>query len=205
MDTIGSQYPFFFRNNMVKYKEIPISGLISYHMDEAQLFMTDEELGFTNIENNRMNTNAAPSIFNEAKMRTVELSNDNFNAERKFKLEVLEWLNNGQPKLFRSPTEGNYIVRLMNVSLSPEETLGRMLHTFNCTAYEIADYDYLNLKEYGFLINEDSNTPLWRFYAFDNFPSLFAHHDVPSAVWARIYGPEGTIYILAFENEAGGA
>ena len=59
--------------------------------------------------------------------------------ERRFKLEVLNWLNNGKPKLFRSPTEGNYIVRLLNVSLSPVDTLGRMLHSFSCTAYEI-DY-----------------------------------------------------------------
>jgi hypothetical protein len=31
----------------------------------------------------------------------------------------MNWLNNGKPKLFRSPSEGNYIVRLMSVSLTP--------------------------------------------------------------------------------------
>jgi hypothetical protein len=55
----------------------------------------------------------------------------NLKREREFKLEVLNWLNNGQPKLFRSPTEGNYIIRLMNISLAPEDKLGRMIHTFN--------------------------------------------------------------------------
>jgi hypothetical protein len=70
--------------------------------------------------------------------------------ERRFKLEALEWLNNGKMKLFRSPTEGNYIVRLMNISLSPEETLGRMLHSFNSTAYEIANFSYDNLVKYNF-------------------------------------------------------
>jgi len=29
-DTIGSKYPYVFRNGMVYYKEFPISGLISY-------------------------------------------------------------------------------------------------------------------------------------------------------------------------------
>ena len=38
--------------------------------------------------------------------------------------------NNGELKVFKSPGEGNYIVRLMNVSLSPQDNLGRMLHTF---------------------------------------------------------------------------
>jgi hypothetical protein len=30
----------------------------------------------------------------------------------------------------------------MNVSLTPNDTLGRMLHTFNGTAYEIAEYNF---------------------------------------------------------------
>jgi hypothetical protein len=39
VDTIGSKYPFIFRNGNVEYKEMPISGLISYHMDNDELFM----------------------------------------------------------------------------------------------------------------------------------------------------------------------
>jgi len=68
--------------------------------------------------------------------------------EREFKLAVLDWLNNGKPKLFKSPAEGNYLVRLMNVNLSPEDRLGRMLHTFNCNAYEMDTYDFKNLEKY---------------------------------------------------------
>jgi hypothetical protein len=40
MDTIGGQYPFFFRNGNVKYKEFPISGLISALMDDNGDFMS---------------------------------------------------------------------------------------------------------------------------------------------------------------------
>ena len=57
----------------------------------------------------------------------------------------------GKPKLFRSPGEGSYIVRLMNVSLTPNDTLGRMLHTFSSTAYEVADFNYTTLGEMGFI------------------------------------------------------
>jgi hypothetical protein len=38
-------------------------------------------------------------------------------AERRFKLKLLNWLNDGKIKLFRSPAEGNYLVRIMNVAL----------------------------------------------------------------------------------------
>ena len=72
-------------------------------------------------------------------------------SERYFKLAVLDWLTDGKPKLFRSPAEGNYIVRLLNVSLTPKTELGRMLHEFTCTAYEVADFNYQSLVNFGLL------------------------------------------------------
>lgn len=193
VDTIGSKHPFIFRNGNVEYKEFPISGLISYQSDEENLFMSDDILGFSkNIANlERKNTlndkepilkddmsinekqeiidryekdkNERKAIANN-KNRTLNLVGYNFSAERDFKLNVLNWLNNGKPKVFKSPSEGNYIVRLMNSSLSPEEGLGRMLHTFNCTAYEVADYNYNNLVKYGFISTENSQVPkmMWK-------------------------------------------
>lgn len=131
IDTIGGKYPFIFRNGSVSYKEFPISGLISYHMDEQFLFIDKEDLMIDFPETN--------------------LSDKNIASERVFKQEVLNWLNNGETKLFRSPTEGNFLVKLLNVSLSPNDTTGRMLHTFNCTAYETDDYNYETLLSKGFI------------------------------------------------------
>lgn len=125
VDTLGGSYPIFFRNGNVKYAEIPISGLISYLTDEKEEFVTAASLGLNDSADRYKTTSLVPY---------------NFTAERRFKLAVLEWLNNGKPKLFRSPAEGNYIVRLMNVSLSPMNQLGRMLHSFSATGYEIAEY-----------------------------------------------------------------
>ena len=44
VETIGSKYPFVFRNGAVGYKEFPVEGLISYNMDENQRFFNREEL-----------------------------------------------------------------------------------------------------------------------------------------------------------------
>ena len=190
VDTIGSKYPFVFRNSAVEYKEFPISGLISYLSDEENLFVSDEDIDLTkNFTNWTRQTTISSDIdeddfffdiqnysesnktyeeseamragyelqqqqmklIEEAKQRTTDLLDYNVAAERAFKLKVLDWLNNGEIKLFRSPAEGNYIVRLMNVSLSPEDRLGRMLHTFNCNAYEIAECTYDNLASYNLL------------------------------------------------------
>ena len=130
-ETIGNKHPFIFRNGKVYYHEFPISGLISYFVDEEKMFLTEEEFA--------------------VEEKTTNLIGSNIYNERFFKLKVLEWLTDGKPKLFRSPGEGNYIVRLMNVSLAPNDPTGRMLHTFNCTAYEIADFTCEDMDKYGIL------------------------------------------------------
>lgn len=142
-DTIGGKFPFYFRNGNVNYKEVPISGLISYLMDEDQMFMNNIELGLSDTD-----------------IRTTNLDSYNITIERKFKQAVMEWLTDGKPKLFRSPTEGIYMLRIMNVSLSPQDTLGRMLHSFSATGYEIAESDIENLINTGFFNNTLSSKPL---------------------------------------------
>lgn len=148
IDTIGGKYPFFFRNGNTSYKEFPISGLISMLMDPNETFMK----GIQFKSEFRDSTPSTSKTITDTK--TSDLTGDNIRREREFKIEVLKWLTNGKPKLFRSPSEGSYIVRLMNVSLVPNDTLGRMLHTFSCTAYEIDDYNFENLRKYGMMVED---------------------------------------------------
>lgn len=251
IDTIGSKYPFIFRNGNVCYKEFPISGLISFQQDNAMFFMDNndynqmdlerfdipedqlqirygetsyyEEINTVYLEDsmlplyykeiiqepiskndshenihgigvnefiereeyilitdlveaynkknngytlykkkykalppNKTSGYIKPDIYRKQTYSKFNLTGDNMVTERYFKLLVLDWLTNGKPKLFRSSAEGNYVVRLMNVSLTPKNELGRMLHEFSCTAYEIADTDFFTLQELGFInINSD--------------------------------------------------
>ena len=144
LDTIGSKYPFILRNGNVDYKEFPISGLISYKMDEELCFIDKD--------------------FLKQEVGTTNLIGENIADERNFKLEVMKWLTDGNPKLFRSPSEGNYIIRLLNVSTTPTDSLNRMLHTFNGTAYEIAQCSFDNLVKYGLIKNSNQKTDqiLWK-------------------------------------------
>ena len=147
MDTLGGKYPFFFRNGNVSYKEFPISGLISMQMDENETFMKG-------IDISQISRESTPSGKINIIDTPFQLTGDTIRREREFKMEVLQWLINGKPKLFRSPTEGSFIVRLMNTSLSPNDTLGRMLHTFSSTAYEIDDYTFDNLRKYNMMVED---------------------------------------------------
>lgn len=146
-DTIGSKYPFFYRNAKIGYKTFPVSGLISMQMDENEFFLTYDEIGKEDLRNHRHDS-LKDKFVNPDLYKHTDLLDQNFMSERLFKMEVLEWLNDGHVKLFKSPGEGNYLVRLMDTSLSPNTTVGRMLHTFNSTAYECADINYKNLIKY---------------------------------------------------------
>ena len=189
-DTIGSKYPFFFRNGAIGYKELPINGLISYRMDDVEGFMSKEELGIEYFSSNMDNTNLA--------------------AERKFKLAVLDWLNNGKPKIFRSPTEGSYIVRLMNISLSPNDTLGRMLHSFSATSYEIAEYTMSNINKYSLLKFEIPENSIKEDYQnhFINDDNMQTFENVKNIVWTTTNSAAKIIliqngYEQVFQNPTG--
>jgi hypothetical protein len=115
-------------------------------MDNNFFFMDKEDLNLE--EYYRLETNSKISDFKDS-------SGEEIFRERIFKTEVLNWLNNGKPKLLKTPTEGNFIIRLMKVSLSPEDKLGRMLHNFSSTAYEVADYNSASLRKLGILKQEE--------------------------------------------------
>ena len=225
IDTIGSKYPYVFRNKTVRYKEFPIGGLISYLSDSNEAFLSEEDYGiqssvpeyqfemteykkitYVEAKNMKLSGNYSGVLFydtgdivkhdlknetlrepgsmdynyyhrknvttvyssrNATPVESTDISNRfattkpvgyNIMAERQFKMKVLEWLNDGNIKLFRSPTEGNFLIKLMNVSLSPEDRLGRMLHSFSAQAYEIDELNYDNLLKYGFLSKEVGET-----------------------------------------------
>lgn len=203
-DTIGGKYPFFFRNGDVKYKEFPISGMISHLSDTDELFLSAQEMGLS-TEAPYRNAPSAQQI-----IRSTQVDTENIAAERAFKLAVLDWLTDGEPKIFRSPSEGNYIVRVMNTSLSPNDTLSRMLHTFNSTAYEIAEFNFDNLIKYGFVENHTidnkvmslASIPLTgtNYRTQQNYLSNFR-----DGVWqAEFIGVEpGTLFHLKFLNGLG--
>ena len=187
VDTLGGKYPYIFRNNVVDYKEMNLSGLISYLSDENNIFQK---------KYNEFNT---------------DLTLDNIYQERQFKLEVLNWLTNGEIKLLKTPTEGNYFVRLLNVSMTPVDTVGRMLHTFSATAYETLEYNIYNLRQLEFLpLNILINIPeqyeeIWQSFELskltDNQKQFLENLEGQSVNKIQITGANpGTSFELAIGN-----
>ena len=91
MDTIGSKYPFIFRNGIVNYKEFPIAGLITYLADNAELFVNyKDDLNIDIVDEDiREGSPSGISVFkNQANVPTTSMVGYNVQAERRFKLMV---------------------------------------------------------------------------------------------------------------------
>ncbi len=139
VDTIGSQYPFIKRNAAVNYATFPIGGMISTAIDENEVFITKDEIyGKHKYLYEKYNTENLITEYND------------YYLENKFRMEVLEFLNSGETFLFRSTTEGSFLVKILSgITLTPNTVLGRRLWSFTSTAYEIAEMTLDNINEEG--------------------------------------------------------
>lgn len=137
IDTIGSKFPFVKRNGNMDYMTFPIGGLISSEMDDQNNFISKKDL-YGDSEKYYNDYNSYYNISNHADVVY----------ERAFRKEVSDFLHSGKTMLFRSATEGNFLIRLTDISLSPNTTLGRRLWSFSGTAIEVADCTIENYEEY---------------------------------------------------------
>lgn len=161
--TIGRKYPVIMRNGALNYKEFTIGGLLTYLSDNEELFISKDELiAKDSLINGYQRDNGRLDHLADVFIDTTDLTDRNITAERVFCLEVLAWLNNGKIKLFKSPMEGNYIVKLTNISLTPENTTGRMLHTFSATASEVAAFTFEELLHYDIIRNGSQHVAVTR-------------------------------------------
>lgn len=159
VDTLGGKYPKFVENAQMNYKQFSISGLIDAESDYNRKFLDDRDYasamsvydsemnGRYEIRNDTIadeeyayqNTTDSKKIRSHKNTVHDLYPKDNWWWERKFREEAIKWLNDGEPKLFRSMPEGNMTVMLTDISLTPEPTIGRRLYNFSATMYEIED------------------------------------------------------------------
>lgn len=148
-DTLGSKYPKFAENAQLNYKQYNLSGLISAEGDFNRSFMSEFDAKYvedmanykeTFGESYMVRNDSLPDNMDDfLNMAHDTYPHEHWYWERKFREEVTEWLNDGEPKLFRSMPEGNAIVMVTDVSLTPNQNIGRLLYNFTATMCEIGD------------------------------------------------------------------
>ena len=136
-NTIGSKYPFVKRNANTNYKQFPLAGLITHFTDDDNIFTSKEQIFNNSLE-----------LYKNYNWENNISDYNDYILEREFRNKVSDFLYDGKVKLFRSLTEGNILIKLTDVSFTPEQQLGRYVYSFSCTATEVDDCSIENLDNY---------------------------------------------------------
>lgn len=155
-NALGGRFPLIRRNGETKYRQFTLSGTLYFDplvLSEATFdsrnspmstFLPDEDsilfLGIDEVDNPLWVAAAWSNRSMESKIAFYE---------QKFKEATMDFLTDGKPKLFRSPTEGMMLVMLTNISFTPNKQLGRRIVDFSATVTEFAEVNLENFIRYG--------------------------------------------------------
>lgn len=167
IDTLGGKYPKFAENANLNYKQFTISGLITAESDFNRTFLDETSSEYKqNLQRYNEYMNGKTLTRNDTVVEKSYVTQstkhdsypwENWWWERVFREEVIDWLNDGEPKLWRSMPEGNMIVMFDGISLTPNAQLGRRTWNISATVYEVEDgYSLSTLDSLGIypLIND---------------------------------------------------
>lgn len=141
-DTIGSKYPFIRRNGNINYRSFSLSGTITHFMDAREDLMAASRTdlyGQSKKLYTRYNDKNRINDYND------------YIYERDFRQQVIDFLYKNNVKLYKSTTEGNMLVKLMDISFTPNNTLDRRIYSFSCTAVQIDDCTPENILKYNII------------------------------------------------------
>lgn len=177
LDTIGSQFPFIRRNGKMKYREFPISGQITHlsnivnnlikgeriredscgtketdYFQEKNLLITkDEFYSYKKKSNYGQDIDIKKDYYDKYNEQYNINNYNDYIWERDYREAVMDFLYDNTAKLFRTTTEGNILVKLTNISFTPNQQLGRLIYNFSATATEVAEPTYNNYIEHGII------------------------------------------------------
>lgn len=171
IDTLGGRYPKFAENAILNYKQFSIKGMISAEADAYQKFLEKKKVYSGNLNNyysaykehsgikdlvhndfqewikDTSRDYPQSNMVGDTSYRFLTTTENDWMWEREFREELVEWLNDGEPKLYRSMPEGSMVVMLTDVNLTPMQGRSRLNWDFTATVYEIAEADSLELLD----------------------------------------------------------
>lgn len=127
--TLGAKYPKITCNGEQNYRSFTISGTIARGLEQE-------------------NENADFNATLERTYDTLDAKTREFILEKRFRDNVLEFLQSSEVKLYKSLTEGNIFVYLTDISLTPKKELGRMIYSFSALATEVAEANSASYQKY---------------------------------------------------------
>lgn len=81
--------------------------------------------------------------------------------EKDFRENIIKNIENYEPKIFKSSQEGNILCTVIDLSLTPIESLSRKIYELSGTIVEIGDFSYQKLIDLNFIKISDLQTSFY--------------------------------------------
>lgn len=151
IETITGRYPFVVSSADLDYRSFNFTGKLTYQQDVHRLLVSDTyseaispdptiPINFVEI---KYGDEAALN-----KKADISLLDESMVMQRIWRQKILEWLKDGKPKILKSEAEGNILVRVTNVTVTPVQSLYGLIADFSCTMTEIGDVKEKTLQRY---------------------------------------------------------
>ena len=165
--TIGGAYPFVTRNGKQRHRTFSLGGLLSYNREVTTFYTADiikqqDSYGKREASSENKFVNSTFTSFVDETHYTG-LSNSVREAlyEKEFRNKAMDFLYDDHIILFKSMQEGNIIVRLTSVSMTPNTQLNRDIYSFTSQAVEVMDNSVENCYEY-FVAHADDKIVVYK-------------------------------------------
>lgn len=171
VQTIAGQYPYIIRSSELDYRTFNFSGTLTYHQDVQKNFTSDNYSVAISPDP------SAPVSFVETKYGDEMLLNckndleevqDGMVMQRLWRNKVLKWLNDGKPKILKSEAQGNLLVFIDEVKMTPNETTFGLIADFSCRMTEIGSLSEKTLQKFKLRKTEISKEELIKEAMDDN-------------------------------------
>jgi len=150
VETITGKYPFMVTSADLDYRTFQFTGKLTYEQDVHRL-LTSNTYSEAISPDPTIPVNFVEIKYgDEAKLNCKnDLERDNsMVVQRIWRNKILEWLKDGKPKILKSEAEGNILVAISNVQVTPIVTLYGLVAEFSCTMTEIGNIRESTLKKY---------------------------------------------------------
>lgn len=151
IETISGQYPYFVGASDLNYRTFQFSGTLTYHQDVHKLLTSDTYSAAISPDP------TIPISYVELKYGDEMLLNykndleemqDGMVMQRVWRDKILKWLNDGKPKILKSEAQGDMLVMIRDVQVTPIESLFGLVSDFQCQMTEIGHVDEKTLQKY---------------------------------------------------------
>lgn len=149
VQTINSSYPYYISNSDIDYRTFTIQGILCQNQDVEELFINDM---FSKVvpENTTSFTPEIEDKYNLEKMinykTDLENNKDSMVVQRRWREQVVKWMENKKPKVIKSEAQGCIVVMIENVTIQPNKTTYGLIADFSAKCTEIGRFSEEELR-----------------------------------------------------------